>query len=85
MPTTLGWLFHACGGVLDEVEDDESDVRPTALVTLFRLSTVSNAGPLLKKSTRMNVGWRPPYAVLQVLAALPRFPVPPEGAFVVDT
>lgn len=37
------------------VEDAEvdTDVRPTALVTLFKLSTVSIAGPRLKKSTRI--------------------------------
>lgn len=66
-------------------EDEETDVRPTALVTLLSLSTVSKAGPLLKKSTRMKVGCRPEYAALQVVAALPRLPFPPDGALVVET
>ena len=43
--------------LLDEVTADvEMDERPTALVTLFKRSTASIAGPVLKKSTKMNVG-----------------------------
>jgi hypothetical protein len=81
----LNTLLTVDPSLLEEVDEDETDVRPTALVTLFRLSTVSKAGPLLKKSTRIKVGWRPPYAVLHLVAVLPRLPVPPDGAFTVDT
>jgi len=58
-------------------------VRPTGLVTLFSLSTVSIAGPWSKKSTRMNVGCRPEYWLLHEVAASPRLPVPPDAPFVV--
>merc|ERR1711939_502903 len=67
-----------------EVPMTSSDTvaRPTGFVTPFRPSTISIAGPTLKKSTTMNVGARP-YSLLHRLAEAPRFPVPPPGAFVV--
>lgn len=58
--------------------------RPVGELTPLSLSTVSMAGPLSKKSTRMKLGCRL-HASLHLEAASPRFPVPPEGAFVVET
>jgi len=52
--------------------------------TPFNRSTVSRAGPTLKKSTMMNVGAFP-YIDVQFVAASPRLPTEPDGALVFMT